>query len=312
MNPAFVTTLALIAQIAAAPERELRPNEQYDGGTRVQSSATGISFTLPEGWIGAFKEQDDKAVMVLGSNTVQGIGMVILVSGQTSAQVAQRLNDTQDLGDGVVLQPVGAVETDGPRITARYRSQMYVGRALAILGSGLDHVIYVYLGPQANESLYGELVEALGGSTRFRAPVPQAPQTTPAPAPGPAQAPSGPAGDWTRFLNGLMLKYFSSYNSGGASGGISEERTFHFCSDGSFAYLDEGLATINVPGGSASSGGNGRVVGSWRVESATDASAVVLLNKDDGGVDRLRIELNDGKTFVNGDRWFRDASQVCR
>jgi hypothetical protein len=310
MNPALLTTLALMAQIAAAPERELRPNEQYDGGTRVQSSATGISFVLPEGWNGAFRAQDDKAVMVLGSNTVAGVGLAILVSNQTPAQVEQSLKDAQDLGDGVVLQPVGALETDGHRISGRYRNETHVGRALAIVGTGDDHVIYFYLGPQGNESLYGELVESLGGSTRFGATGAQEPQSTQAPPPGPT--PSGPAGDWTRFLNGLMLKYFSSYNSGGGGGGMSEERTFHFCSDGSFAYLDESLATINVPGASASSGGNGRVVGTWRVASATDASAVVLLTKDDGGVDRLTIELNDNKTFINGTRWLRDASPVCR
>lgn len=109
-----------------------------------------------------------------------------------------------------------------------------------------------------------------------------------------------------------MLKYFSSYNSGGGSGGISEQRTLHLCSDGSFAYLDESLTTINVPGASATSGGNGRALGRWRIESATQNSAVLLLNVDGGGVERLRVEYDGEKTFLNGQRWFRVQSDTCR
>ncbi|MCS7067076.1 MAG: hypothetical protein NZN28_00380 [Meiothermus sp.] len=288
----------------AAGQVELRPNQQYQGGAQVISSTLGIRFTLPKGWLGAFREEGGQAVLVLGSNSVEGVGLVIFIKDQTPAQVVAALNEAQDLGAGVVLELVGSVRTQGSRVTARYLNSQYVGRALALLGSR-NHVVYFYAGPQKNEALYGQLLEGLAGSTKFQAPVAARPQPAP-------PAPTGVTRQWTQLLAGKMLKYFSSYNSGGGGGGISEQRTLHLCSDGSFAYLDESLTTINVPGASASSGGNGRVLGRWRIESATPNSAVLLLNVDGGGVERLRVEYEGDKTFLNGQRWFRVESDVCR
>lgn len=294
---------SMVCGIAVA-QAELRPNQQYQGGVQVKSSALGISFSLPKGWLGAYREEGGQAVLVLGSNSVEGVGLVILMKDQTPAQVVAGLNEAQDLGAGVVLELVGSVRTQGSRVTARYLNSQYVGRALALLGSR-NHVIYFYAGPQKNEALYGQLLEGLAGSTRFQAPVAARPQPAP-------PAPTGVARQWTQFLAGKMLRYFSSYNSGGGSGGISEQRTLHLCSDGSFAYLDESLTTINVPGASASSGGNGRALGRWRIESATQNSAVLLLNVDGGEVERLRVEFDGDKTFLNGQRWFRVESDACR
>lgn len=288
----------------AVAQAELRPNQQYQGGVQVRSSTLGISFTLPKGWLGAYKEESGQAVLVLGSNSVEGVGLVIFMQDQTPAQVVAGLNEAQDLGAGVVLELVGSVRTQGSRVTARYLNSQYVGRALALLGSR-NHVVYFYAGPQKNEALYGQLLEGLASSTRFQAPVAARPQPAP-------PAPTGVARQWTQLLAGKMLKYFSSYNSGGGGGGISEQRTLHLCSDGSFAYLDESLTTINVPGASASSGGNGRALGRWRIESATQNSAVLLLNVDGGGVERLRVEYDGDKTFLNGQRWFRVESDTCR
>lgn len=296
-------TASMVCGIALA-QVELKPNQQYQGGTQVKSSTLGIGFALPKGWLGAYKEEGEQAVLVLGSNSVEGVGLVIFMRNQTPAQVVAGLNEAQDLGDKVVLQLVGSVRTQGSRVTARYLNNLYVGRALALLGSR-NHVIYFYAGPQKNEALYGQLLEGLASSTRFQAPVAARPQPAP-------PAPAGVARQWTQFLAGNMLKYFSSYNSGGGSGGISEQRTLHLCSDGSFAYLDESLTTINVPGASASSGGNGRALGRWRIESATQNSAVLLLNVDGGGVERLRVEYDGEKTFLNGQRWFRVQSDTCR
>ncbi|AWR88102.1 hypothetical protein [Meiothermus taiwanensis] len=287
----------------AVAQVELRPNQQYQGGTQVRSSTLGIGFALPRGWLGVYKEEGEQAVLVLGSNSVEGVGLVIFMKNQPPARVVEVLNEAQDLGNNVVLQLVGSVRTQGSRVTARYLNDLYVGRALALLGSR-NHVIYFYVGPQKNEALYAQLLEGLAGSTRFQAPVAARPQLAP-------PVPDGAARQWTQFLAGSMLKYFSSYNSGGSSGGISEERTLHLCSDGSFAYLDQSLTTLNVPGASASSGGRGRAVGRWRIESATQNSAVLLLNVDGGGVERVRIEYDGERTFLNGERWFRVRSDAC-
>lgn len=156
MKPVQLISLAtsVVALGAAVAQAELKAGQQYQGGSRVQASGLGISFILPQGWLGAYKQEGEQAVVVLGSNTVEGLGLVIFMKNQTPAQVMQSLNDTQDLGDGVVLELAGAPHTQGSRVTARYLNHQYVGRALALLGSK-NHVIYFYAGPQKNEQLYG-------------------------------------------------------------------------------------------------------------------------------------------------------------
>lgn len=305
MKPVQLISLAtsVVALGAAVAQAELKAGQQYQGGSRVQASGLGISFILPQGWLGAYKQEGEQAVVVLGSNTVEGLGLVIFMKNQTPAQVMQSLNDAQDLGDGVVLELAGAPHTQGSRVTARYLNHQYVGRALALLGSK-NHVIYFYAGPQKNEQLYGQLLEALAGSTRFQAPAPK--PATPAPAP------TGLAKQWTQFLSGMMLRYLSSYNSGGGGGGMSTDKTLHFCSDGSFAFLNNSLTTMNVDGATASSGGNNRYLGRWRIESAGQAEATLLLSYEGGQVERVRLNYDGQKTFLNGVRWFRVESDACR
>lgn len=305
MKPIKLISLAtsLVALGAAVAQAELRAGQQYQGGTKVQASGLGISFALPQGWLGAYKQEGEQAVLVLGSNTIEGVGLVILMKNQTPAQVVQGLNDAQDLGDGVVLELDGAPKAQGSKITARYLNDQYVGRALALLGSK-NHVIYFYAGPQKNEKRYAQLLDGLASSTRFQAPAPK-------PA-APAPAPTGLAKQWTQFLSGMMLRYLSSYNSGGGGGGMSTDKALHFCSDGSFAFLNNSLTTMNVDGATASSGGSGRYLGRWRIESASQNEALLLLSYDGGEVERIRLGYDGQKTFLNGVRWFRVESDACR
>jgi hypothetical protein len=305
-----ILTVAALTLGSGFAQSELKPDQQYQGGTRVQASNLGVSFVIPKGWLARYGQQDGTAVVILGSNSIEGVGLAILVGNQTAQQVTTLLNDAQDLGGGVVLELAGAVKQQGNRVTARYLNAEYVGRALGLIGSGKNHVVYFFAGPQKHEKTYAGLLEEMANGTKFVAPVAAKPQVVkPQPA---APVATGLARQWTQFLSGMMLRYLSSYNSGGGAGGISTDRTLHFCSDGSFAYLDASLTTINVPGASASSGGNDRQVGRWRVESATQNSAVIVLSIQGGTEERIRVEYDGEKTFVNGQRWFRVESDACR
>ncbi|MDX2006657.1 MAG: hypothetical protein SFU83_15390 [Meiothermus sp.] len=306
MTRTLALTLLTAALGCALAQAELRPDQQYAAGARVQSSAHGLTFNLPAGWLGVFKKEGGQSVLVLGSETVEGVGLAILLQNQTQAQVVGLLREEQDLGGGVVLRPTAAPSVQGSKISARYLNPQYVGRAIALLGPAKSHVIFFYAGPQKNERLYGQLLEGLAASARFAAPQAQQPQR---PAQQPAAA--GPAKEWNGLLAGMMLRYFSSYN-GGAGGGISDEATLHLCSDGSFAFFRSSLATINVPGANASSGGQDRDGGRWRVESATAQGATLVLVSQGGSTERIRVTVEDGKTFLNGNRWFRVESDTCR
>ncbi len=296
----ILTVLAFGGSLA---QSELTPNQKYQGGTRVQASNIGISLVIPKGWVAQYGADTTNTALMMGSNTIEGVGLAILISNQNAQQVFTGLNEAQDLGGGVVLEPTGAAKRQGQRVTARYANDDYVGWALGLIGAGQNHVVYFFAGPQKNEKIYAVLLEELANGTTFIAPTTN--KTQPASSPG-------LTADWTKFLSGMMLRYLSSYNSGGGSGGMSTDRTMHFCSDGRYAYLSSSLTTINVDGGGASSGGQDRTQGRWRVESATPTSAVVILTLENGQTERINVQYDGTKTFVGGQRWFRVESDACK
>ncbi len=292
------TVLAFGGSLA---QSELTPNQKYEGGTRVQASNIGISLVIPKGWVARYTQNATNTALIMGSNTIEGVGLAILISDQNAQQVFNDLNESQDLGGGVILEPTGAARRQGQRVTARYAKSDYVGRALGLIGPGQHHVLYFFAGPHQNEKIYVSLLDDLANATKFIAP--SADKTQPS---------TGLTGEWTKFLSGMMLRYLSSYNSGGGSGGTSTDRTMHFCSDGRYAYFSSSLTTINLDGGGASSGGQEQTQGRWRVESATQTNAIVILSLENGQTERINVQYDGTKTFVGNQRWFRVESDACK
>ena len=286
----------------AAP---LQPNQTYAAGTHVESTSVGVSIVVPEGWVGRFGQDTRTQVLFLGSNTVEGMGIVLFQSGVTAAQVLATLNQPQDLGSGVILRPTAPATIQDSRIIASYRNQTYVGRALALLGPSRNSVIFFFAGPPKNDGTYLQLLDALGASTTFVPPAAVATQPSSATASGLPQP-------WANVLSDQALNYFSSYNSGGGGGGMASHRVLHLCSDGRFTFAGDSLVTMNVPGASGSSGGRSGFHGRWSVESPTDSTAVLVLLGDDGREVRWPLRWDGSKTFLNGQRWLRERSRVCR
>jgi hypothetical protein len=69
---------------------------------------------------------------------------------------------------------------------------------------------------------------------------------------------------------------------------------------------------MNVPGASGSSGGRDGFRGSWSLESPTQTTAVLVLNVEGGQQLRWQLRYEGEKTFLNGKRWLREPSKVCR
>jgi hypothetical protein len=295
--------LSVLAFGGSLAQSELTPNQKYEGGTRVQASGVGISLVIPKAWLAQYNQNATNTALIMGSNTIEGVGLAILMTNQNAQQVFAGLSESQDLGGGVVLEPTGAAKQQGQRVAARYANNDYVGRALGVIGPGKNHVLYFFAGPHKNEKIYAGLLEDLANATKFIAPSANKTQPT---------ASTGLNADWTKFLSGMMLRYISSYNSGGGSGGMSTDRTMHFCSDGRYAYFSSSLTTINVDGGGASSGGQDQTQGRWRVESATQTSAVVILSLENGQTERINVQYDGTKTFVGTQRWFRVESDACK
>jgi hypothetical protein len=271
----------------------------------VESPTLGVAFVMPAGWVGKSGQDANIKVLVMGSNTIEGVGVAILQPGQSPAQVAATLAGPQDLGAGVVLRSTAPPDVQGSRITARYQNNTYVGRALAVLGPPGQSVIFFFSGPFKNEATYGQILEALAQSTGFAPPVPVTAQAQ-------ASASAGMDQQWARLLAGQMLHYFSTYNSGAGGGGMASHKVLHLCSDGRFSYTGDSSMTMNVPGASASGGGRGGSRGQWRIESPAQTTAVLALTPDGGAPLRWQLRYDGSKTFVNNQRWLRAASDACR
>jgi hypothetical protein len=302
-----VAFLAFALWTTAAAAAELEPDQKYAGGTRVEASSLGLSFTIPPGWIGRFGQNAQNQVVFLGSTTTEGVGLAILQPGATAADLLASLNEPQDLGAGVVLEPSGPPVTQGPRILVRYENERYVGLALALVSPAPHGVVFFFAGPRKNERAYAGLLGQLDASTRFGEPAVAA-GPPPAAASGPGDLPP----QWANLLAGQALHYFSSYNSGGGGGGMASHRTLHLCANGRFAFGGDSLVTMNVPGASGSSGSRDSSQGRWSLESSTATTAVLVLSEDGGRQLRWNVRYDGSKTFLNGQRWLREQSKACR
>lgn len=299
--------VAVLLGVGGAPAAadELVPGRTYAAGTAMEAPGLGVAFVMPEGWVGKFAQDAKNQVVGMGSKTIEGVGLAILQAGRSPAQVTATLAEPQNLGDGVVLRPTAPPDRQGSFITARYQNNVYVGRALAVLGQHGNSVIFFFAGPFKNEAVYGQLLEALARSTGFAPPAPATAQ------------PAAPAGgdleqQWSKLLAGQMLHYFSTYNSGAGGGGMASHRVLHLCSDGRFISAGDSSMTMNVPGANASGGGRSGSRGQWRIESPTDTTAVLVLTADGGSPMRRQLRYDGSKTFMNGQRWMRAASDACR
>ncbi len=296
--------LATLLPLLASAE-ELRPDGRYTGGSHVEASSAGVSFVVPPDWIGKFGRSTSSDVLVMGSDAIEGVGLAIMMNGQSTDQLAARLGETQDLGANVRLRPSAMPSIEGSRISVRYENEIYVGRAVALVGPAGKSIVFFFAGPQRNEALYARLVADLAASASFM--LPRAASDRPS-----ALAPQAATGNWSGLLSGQMLHYFSSYNSGGGSGGMSAHRVLHLCSDGRFAYSGDSSVVMNVPGATGSSGGRSRLTGRWHVEEPTETAAILILTGDDGRELRWRVQYDGKRTLVNGQRWLRAASDACR
>jgi hypothetical protein len=146
---------------APASADELIPGRTYSAGTAVESPTLGPAFITPQGWAGKFAQDASNKVLVMGSNDIEGVGLAILQTGQSPEQIAAGLAGPQNLGSGVILRATAPLEVQGSRVTARHQNNVYVGRALAVIGPNGSSVIFYFAGPFKNEAVYAQILEGL-------------------------------------------------------------------------------------------------------------------------------------------------------
>jgi len=289
---AFVPAASGAAGSRATKATDVTPGEQYESGARLRMAVHGVSWQLPDGWIGGVPLEG--AAFLMGSNDQPGIGLVIPVATTDDDSLAALLHSEQDLGDGVVLEPIGEPTRSGEQLWQTYGSDSYTGRAVAVRGPHAQSVVYCFAGPKDQADEYDRLLQALVASLAF-----ESPDTAPL------------AAEWDARLRGMALRTMSSYNSGGGSGGYSSESTLDLCSSGAFQYDSAGATSIYVPGATGSGVHEDRSAGRWSV-GVEAGQPVLVLQHEDGRTTQHLLGFDGEKTFLDGERVFRVESENCR
>lgn len=286
-------------QVASSPPGDAVPLEagrEYAPGTRVASVSDGVSFVVPEEWLGGLPA--GSAAFMFGSHTRAGLGLVIMRPATSWQEIELFLNQPQDLGDGVILAPSGPGQRTARGYEIGLANAFYAGHAIGRLGSSGNGVVVFFGGPAGDRDYYARLAAGTAASVAFAAP-----------------RESAAAGQWRRYLAGMMLRRMSSYYSGGGPTGSyvggSSSQTLHLCSDGSYAYFSQ--SSVAADGGSGTTGysaGDGAELGQWSVETVGDR-AVLSLRSNSGGLSQHSLELRGNETHIDGERAYRVRSDRC-
>jgi len=116
-------------------------------------------------------------------------------------------------------------------------------------------------------------------------------------------------GEWSQFLAGKKATKMSSYSSGSA-GGYSSRTDVHLCANGQFALRGSDLVSVDVGDAGGYSGGNSAGQGTWRIVTQGQLAGIELRYAS-GQVEHYRLDYQDDKTYVDGERWLITPSEAC-
>jgi hypothetical protein len=116
---------------------------------------------------------------------------------------------------------------------------------------------------------------------------------------------------WRDRLSGTRLTYMDTYTSspmteGGIGGGVSTQKRIDLCPEGHFRTNVQSEHTFSGAEVSAAGAGTQQGQGTW--QAARTANGTVLrLRYADGRVVEYRLGWEDGRTFLDGERWYRTS-----
>lgn len=269
---------------------------------KVDFQYLGISFTIPEGWVG----QEVDGGYLIGSHTQPGLVMLSL--HDLASVEALRANAAQGIvEEGIMLRPTGQLEgVGGNGIGGEYAGtfsgqqvKAYIVGLVNPNGNGVT--IMAATEPAKYNAEYRKLALAVANSTRFS--TPEKPPIV---------------DEWKQTLRDTQLTYMDSYYSSGSSydgystgGGYSSKIKIDLCAAGHFTHSSRSSVSIDTGGAYGSSAGRGGGHGSWDVVGGAQGQAVLVLNFHDGRSEQYNLGYQDKKTLLNGKRWFRTNDAAC-
>lgn len=272
----------------------------------VEYPYLGIKFTIPANWKGA----ENNGYYVMGSDTEGGL-LGITVNSATDISELKQSADQGIIDEGVLLQrssdfqQIGA-EGLGAEFSGQFQGQSAKAFVAGIINPhGQSLSIFALTSSEGYSNRQIELVKEIANSLKFAAPI-ESPHNQ----------------EWRAGLAGRQLTYMSTSSSSGSyyddSGyahssysSYSSRNNIHLCSNQRFYYSSSSSASFDSQGGFGGANSGGGYEGKWQVVNDSAGNSVLRLNFDDGDVSEYRLDYKDGKTLLNGSRYFRTASDAC-
>lgn len=267
---------------------------------KVDYKHLGVSFTIPNGWVG----QEAEMGYLIASNTIPGI--ILLLPHDQPYNIDQIKAQAQaglDEGNGTNMQMSGTLENlKSNAVGAEFTGTLEWQPAKAyIIGMSNPHgygisIMAMTTSDKFNDN-YAGYAKAVMNSVQFRKPESKE-----------------DIGEWKEWMKNVKLTYMESYSSssvgvdGMTGGGYSLSKEIDLCGAGYFIYY--GSSSISTGSDNSSAFGNSQSNGngSWDIRVGPDGNPQLVLNFNDGQVSAYTLTYKDEKLYLNGTRYFRTKS----
>jgi hypothetical protein len=261
-------------------EQVILPGKEYPAGTRVQNAYRGISFIIPRDWQGAMPP--DQRVFLMNSPNKPGMGIAIFQSAFSEAEIIRYLSQSQNLGDNIILKPVGEPKVSGNDIRMEYTSMTNTGVALAIRGNFNNTVIFLFTGPANLKDYYRQLLDKIKPTVVFLSPDPSKLRKA-----------------WENALTGKMLKKVSVEDDAG-----NYPTLMHLCPDGK--------TRIVLPADHLTMESEPTLIdGFWKVET-DDAQSYLVITPVKQKAVRARLNVIGSYVVLGNGRYYLTSSNICK
>jgi len=287
MNYLKISFFTILVFFSVVQSQEIKPDVEYQGETTLKSTEYGVSFLLPAGWSGIYPNNSD--FFVMKSQAFEGY-IFVATDEMTLIEARQIMNTSVELGNGIVFQPKGKVQTNGSQLEAEYKvagsQNPLSGIIKTVIGKYGWGISFIAASTPKNINKLKNVLSKIETSLKLTDPKQGKPSVQ-----------SGSSNSWFEHLNNRKLSHFYT------ASGYTEEDYIWLCGNGYFykSFNSGGF------GGGASGAFQSKNGGRWSV-SGNMQQGTLLLSYNDGSTARYSLTHQGTKLFLDGKRYFRETA----
>ena len=261
----------------------------------------GFSFIIPEGWVASGNSEG----YIMGHGTIPGAILLAAKPHTDLDALVQTYSEPTDDGDSHLAL------SGRPKITGG--NTVEVLQTGTMRGTPMTVVAVARLNPYGgNTANLMALAPTESFSDELRSALMAALASVDYTKPATGSASTGGSADkaWHDRLSGARLTYMESYSSpssveGGIGGGYSINRRIDLCPQGHYKASSSSDHTMSGSDVSAYGQSGSTGDGQWSAVRQANGNTVLRLTPTSGRVQEYVLSYQDGKTYLDGARWYR-------